>query len=369
MSDRRAILTHYVPIALIGIALIGLRPVLRQASYEAGLRETANIQPVPVGEFLGTAFIGGFRAVAVDVAWVRAMRLQQEQKWYELLALYDLIADLQPRLEPVWAFNAWNMAFNISNAVETDEAAWPWVKRGLDFLTRGCERNPRFWRLRTTLAQMYFIRCGSVNDERTRYYHRRLYEETGKSNWEWCIYWTEQALATSGQVPPYSWNYIAVSLDEMAREAIGRGDMAEMRALRYREIDSLQQILERFPKYEPGETRIRETNERLSAYELTETAERLRKAGDTDGWLKAAGEITTIWERLLAADPWDEETIRNLKAMATAYAEQAPVLRLAGRSADADRCEGESQRLWRLLAERTTDEDAAGHAGEAAGRD
>jgi hypothetical protein len=355
------VLLLYLAVVAVAVALIALRPVFRRAGYGAGLRDSPALAPVPVGEFLGTAFIGGFRAVAVDIAWVRAMRLQQEQKWYELLALYDLIANLQPRLEPVWAFNAWNMAFNISNAVDDEESAWQWVKRGLEFAAKGCERNPGSYTLRTTLAQMYFTRCGSINDERTRYYSRRLREETGRSNWQWTIHWTKEAIAASDKVPPFSRNYIPISLDRMARQALERGDLAEMRHLRYEAIQWWEQIVQRFPRYDPGRARIEETQSRLRAYDLQEQADRSLRDGDSAGWLKEATEITIIWEHLLASDPWDEETVRGLKGTAKAWAAQASVLRQARQTDDAEACERESERLWQLLARRTDDPEAAAH--------
>jgi len=354
-------------IAALGIALVAVRPLLRKAGHTAGVRDTPHIRAAPVGEFLGTAFIGGFRAVAVDAAWVRATRLQEQQKWYELLVLLDLIASLQPRQETVWEYNAWNMAFNISVAVsddspettDDDERAWQWVKRSMAYLARGCRRNPKSYRLRRVLGQMYFERFGGINNFQSRYYARRLREETGRSNWEWSIDWIKQAIAVSDEVRPFHRNYIPLSLDHLAREAVARGDLAEMRLLRLQALEWWERIVHRFPWYGPGKERIKETKARLQAYDLAEQAEHSLQQHKYDRWLKLAAEVTTIWEHLLQDAPWNEETIRNLKAMATALSAVAQTLQEAGRTTDAQGCRQESERLWQLLAEKTTDEEAA----------
>ena len=103
---------------------------------------------------------------------------------------------------------------------------------------------------------------------------------------------------------------------------------------------------------------------RLSAYDLRDQAAQRAAAGDLEGWLQLAGEITKIWERLLAADPWDDETVERLKEMANGYAEHAPALQAAGMDSQAAWCLRESDRLWRLLAQRTTDEEAAAYLGQ-----
>ena len=71
-----------------------------------------------------TVALGGFRCIIADVMWVRASRLQEEGKYFELVQLADWITKLEPRFPEVWAFQAWNMTYNISVLFTTPEDRW-----------------------------------------------------------------------------------------------------------------------------------------------------------------------------------------------------------------------------------------------------
>ena len=58
---------------------------------------------------LGTAALGSFRGLIVDVLWYRAYRLKEDGKFYEANKLSQAITQLQPRFPQVWVFHAWNI--------------------------------------------------------------------------------------------------------------------------------------------------------------------------------------------------------------------------------------------------------------------
>jgi len=358
INRYRSLLKNAIPLLLVGVLLVGIRPAMHTARYEAGLTMSPHIRQAPIGEFLGTAFVGGFRAVAVDIAWVRAMRLEREQKWFELLTLVDLIANLQPRMIMVWKYNAWKMAYNITVAVDDPEEAWQWVKKGLEYLKKGSRRNPTSWEMPETIAFFYYHRCGQIKDSRTSYYQKRLFEETGRTNWEHALEWMRAAVAVSSDIPPFNQNYIPLCLDRLARLAEEEGNLQKMRRLRLEALEEWRKIVKQYPSYEPGWQRIEDTGLRLDAYLLEEQARKLLPS-DIEGWLKVAPKITKIWERFLDIDPWDEETIRHLKTMARAYEANAPVLFAVGKFSEAALSKEESSRLWRLLAAKSGDEESA----------
>ncbi len=55
--------------------------------------------------------------------WMRAIHLQEEARVLELVQLSDWITALEPQFTTVWAFHAWNMAYNVSITTDLNIAA------------------------------------------------------------------------------------------------------------------------------------------------------------------------------------------------------------------------------------------------------
>lgn len=124
-------------------------------------RQDYHLKPSPlkpsldVPSFVGTVLLGGFRAVAIDFLWVRATTLQRLGEWWELNTLFELIAYLQPNQVEVWAFNAWNLAYNISVDEVYPGEQWLWIKKGIDFLEEGIQKNEHSYYLPWYMAVIY----------------------------------------------------------------------------------------------------------------------------------------------------------------------------------------------------------------------
>jgi hypothetical protein len=114
---------------------------------------------------VGFLALGGFRGIVADVLWVRASRLQEAGKYYELKLLCDLIQKLQPTFAQVNAFQAWNMSYNLSRRGATCEDKWYWVRSGLAVLERGIERNKQNYNLWFELGWTYVHRMSDDNLE------------------------------------------------------------------------------------------------------------------------------------------------------------------------------------------------------------
>ena len=95
-----------------------------------------------------TVALGGFRGLISNLLWIRANDLQIDDKFFEAAQLADWITDLEPHFAQVWAFQAWNMAYNISvkfkeNAPGDYSDRWRWVQRGIELLRdEGLRYNP-----------------------------------------------------------------------------------------------------------------------------------------------------------------------------------------------------------------------------------
>ena len=124
---------------------------------------------------LAIAALATFRGVAVDYFWMRANDMKEKGQYWEANQLAEFITDLQPRFPQVWAFHAWNMAYNISVATHTQEERWDWVKKGIVLLRdRGIPSNPGAVRLYKELGWIFFHKVGQFSDDMHWYYKKQL---------------------------------------------------------------------------------------------------------------------------------------------------------------------------------------------------
>ncbi len=132
------------------LASRGIAP-LRASTVSAG--ET--FKAIKPGEFAGTLLLGGFRGLACDLLWMRGYAASEHRRYYESVAIYQVISQIQPRFEQVWEYMSWDMAYNISAEVDDEAGKWSWFIAGLDAAVRGCTRNPDSERLLRNLAWMF----------------------------------------------------------------------------------------------------------------------------------------------------------------------------------------------------------------------
>ena len=149
----------FVPVTvvlIVGLLLAGLplRARLLQKRRETGLRELELDKLPPLGA-AGLLLLGGFRGVAVDILWLRVIALHQDRRYEEERSLIELITRLQPFYISVWAWQAWNIAYNISVQYPDPADQWKWVRNGIDFLKEGIKINPASGDLYFYLAIMY----------------------------------------------------------------------------------------------------------------------------------------------------------------------------------------------------------------------
>jgi len=132
------------------LVLSDARPVMKHSENNSFFAE------LPPGEVAGTLMLGGFRGMAIDLLWLRAIQAKNDARYYESVALFDLISRVQPRFERVWEYMAWDMAYNIGFEVDQQDDKWSWYLAGLKANLRGIEVNPDSERLLRHAAWMYF---------------------------------------------------------------------------------------------------------------------------------------------------------------------------------------------------------------------
>lgn len=161
--------------ALAAISLLGSA---RMHGPLAKLREKDGLTPAadpmenapPLVSFT-TVALGGFRGVAADVLWLRAMELQERGQYIELVTLADWITKLQPRSPAIWSFQAWNLAFNVSVMFHSPEDRWRWVQHGIRLLRdEGLLYCPGQPKLYEDLSWFFNFKMGEDLDDAHHHY-------------------------------------------------------------------------------------------------------------------------------------------------------------------------------------------------------
>ena len=164
-------------VIMIGCLLVsGVLAV--QISASAGRNKLVYAQRAEDGDppqvALGIA-MGAFRGLFVNFLWMRANNLKEEGKYYEAIDLASAITKLQPRFPQVWAFHAWNMAYNISVATHNQEERWNWVQAGIRLLRdEGIRANPNNLLLHKELAWIYLHKVQGYTDDVNPFYKRMV---------------------------------------------------------------------------------------------------------------------------------------------------------------------------------------------------
>jgi len=156
---------------LAGAGLVG-RPLglRRDAFLQAGGVVTEQNPEMAVYELLP----GALKVFWINYEWIRAEELKNDGRYFDAMQRAARICRLQPRFAGVWAFQAWNMSWNISVATHTPQERWRWVYGGVRLLRDdGIPLNPKSLLLYKELAWIFFSKMGGTTDEMHRWYKRR----------------------------------------------------------------------------------------------------------------------------------------------------------------------------------------------------
>lgn len=176
---------HWIPAAALIFTLAAIPAVaLIQSGLDCSIREDKLLDEQfaeeggapPLVAFTLVA-LGGFRSLAADFLWLRATRLQDEGRYFELVQLADWIQRLQPKNTTAAQFLAWNMAYNLSVSQQDFAARWRWIQKGLGTLQDALLMNPNDPLLYRDLGWIYQHKLGDQMDEAQLYYKYRLASE------------------------------------------------------------------------------------------------------------------------------------------------------------------------------------------------
>ncbi len=160
---------------LLAVALLAsIAPVQNFLNRDRDRLGLTRIEPLdnapPVLAFT-TVALGGFRGLIANLLWMRASKLQDEDKFFEMVQLADWITKLEPHFAQVWAFEAWNMAWNISVKFKDFSDRWRWVQSGMELLRDEALRyNPNNTLLYQQLSWIFQSKIGQNLDDANMYY-------------------------------------------------------------------------------------------------------------------------------------------------------------------------------------------------------
>jgi hypothetical protein len=154
--------------------LAGVGQVQKSLNYDRNKLDLTRMTPLkdapPLLAFT-TVALGGFRGLISNFLWIRANDLQQKDKYFEMVQLANWITDLEPHFPQVWAFEAWNLAWNISVNFKDFSDRWRWVQAGMKLLRDdGLRYNPDSPLLYQQLSWIFQSKMGQNMDDANQYY-------------------------------------------------------------------------------------------------------------------------------------------------------------------------------------------------------
>jgi len=155
---------YAVGILLIFTAIYPYKLYLADQARKKDLGE-ATIGEVDTGSFVLKLFLlGGFRGMAANVLWTRAIDFQKVQEWDKLKVTVDMITKLQPHFLSIWTFQSWNLTYNVSVEWDAPEDKYEWIKRGIKFVQDGVSKNKKSPDLIWDTAWYYYHKIGFADE-------------------------------------------------------------------------------------------------------------------------------------------------------------------------------------------------------------
>lgn len=194
-----------------------------QAALRPAPRAPREAPPLTPAEASAALFLGGFRAIASDVLWVRLIDRYEAGRYEEVVPLAEAILALDPRDDRAWFFAASTLAVDLPS-LEPPEARWPWVREGLALIRRGSRENPRSWLLRFYDGFLVWQHVAPVPALAGRFE-----AQEGAAPREYALRRFAEAAATPGHAIYVDWKLIRAALD-LGRAEVARAALDHVRA-------------------------------------------------------------------------------------------------------------------------------------------
>ena len=174
-SERNVqIICLVLAVLLIGVASLLIKPLDDLRTKHQLTLDPESTKGLPPDIALLTK-TGTFRALAIDIAFMRMEKLKENSKFYEINRLSTLLCKMAPRYPSVWKYAAWNLSYNISVANYTPEGRWYWVNKGINLLrNEGLRYNEKSVGLYLELGYIFWHKVGDFLDDHHWHYKKEL---------------------------------------------------------------------------------------------------------------------------------------------------------------------------------------------------
>lgn len=162
----------------------------RLESVRLDISSGIKVENVPPLVAFSTLALGGFRTLFVNLLWLRALDLQEKERFFEMIQLADWITSLQPQLTNTWKFQIWNITYNIVAQFSEPQDRYRWLKKGIELLrNKGIAYNPSSPELYKELGLIFQLKMTLDHEQYHMHYKR-----------EWAY---EMMSIFQGKVPDY----------------------------------------------------------------------------------------------------------------------------------------------------------------------
>lgn len=169
---RKALLVFLALVLVTGSAFV--QRSMNRARADLGLTRSEPLKNAPPLLVFSTVVLGGFRGIMANALWVRAMEMQDEGRYFEMIQLHDWITKLTPHIATVWVVSAWNMSYNISIKFNEPADRWRWVYAGIELIRdQALKYNPHDVELYRELGWHFQHKLGHNLDDAHLYYKSR----------------------------------------------------------------------------------------------------------------------------------------------------------------------------------------------------
>ncbi|OVE74849.1 hypothetical protein BVX97_06215 [bacterium E08(2017)] len=170
--NKKVIIYLICAVAMFVLAGIGHSRLIDLRS-EYKLDSAVHLENAPPLVAFTTTALGGFRGLLADALWLRISHLQMKGNYFEVVQLADWVTKLEPRNTEIWAYHAWNMAYNISVVMAEEPDRWRWVQNGIRLLRdEGATYNPGDPELYREIGWLFQHKIGLPMDFTHEYYKK-----------------------------------------------------------------------------------------------------------------------------------------------------------------------------------------------------
>jgi len=159
----------------------GTRGLLAQAREKYDLGEASLGDVDPTSATMNLVLLG-MRGVAASVLWNKADEYRDKKNFTQLRETVESIILLQPHFKAVWRFQAWNLAYNVSNECDAVADRYYWVKEGAKFLERGVNRNRMVPELYFDMGTFIGNKLGNADEKET--YRKFFRVDPDEKRWD-----------------------------------------------------------------------------------------------------------------------------------------------------------------------------------------